>query len=132
MSVHWNQEERIPCCHRGVTALRCELLQGSILRDAVQNIDEKFCVQNISHSLPKLVNTEVFKQNIQKSSEKKKRRDFLAESPLNTFFYQSNCLSSFTVSNKHQTICNEIVDIILWDDVDGGSLHKKNKQLDEI
>lgn len=74
MKVHWNQEELIPCCHREVTALRCELVQGSILHDAVQNMGEKFCVQSVSRSLPKLVNTELLEWNIQKSSEGKQQQ----------------------------------------------------------
>lgn len=46
-------------------------------------------------------------------TKKKKREVSSRKSPLNTFFHQSNCLSSFTISSKHQTICNSVLDIYI-------------------
>lgn len=51
------------CCHKEVTAVKdmncCFSSQRGILHGEMQNTDAKFCMQSISHTLPKLVNTEL-------------------------------------------------------------------------
>lgn len=75
MKVHWNQEELMSCCHKEVTAVKdmncCFSSQRGILHGEMQNTDAKFCMQSISHTLPKLVNTELLQWNAQKPNEKK-------------------------------------------------------------